>query len=406
MKFHPPVAKIISSFEAAHLEAYPKKILGSNMTSRRRKLSSQKELIAHCPNVTSVKLRPVLVPLDPPLRTASGVMANAPLVLVDVETDAGVTGHAYFFTYSPTVLPAAARLAADVGKLAEGQPLHPRELMQSIRRRFVLLGTPGLLDMALAGIDMALWDAHARSVGLPLSRLLGGDPKPIKAYASFGMDGLQRAVTSAEQSVEAGFLAVKIKIGYPTLREDLDVVNAVLKALGDKAELMIDYNQALSVPEALRRTRALDDFGLAWIEEPIACDDLSGHSQIRQDLRTAIQLGENSWGPKGMLAMIRQGASDLAMPDLMKVGGVSGWLDAVAICEAHGMPISNHFYQEASAHLLAITPFAHYLEYFGIADGVLAAPLKVTNGYATASNSPGSGVEWDEDAVKKYAVQV
>jgi mandelate racemase len=333
-------------------------------------------------------------------------MANAPLVLVDVHTSAGVTGHAYFFTYSPTVLPAAARLASDVATLIENQPLQPRELMQTIRRRFVLLGTPGLLDMALAGIDMALWDAHARMSGLSLSRLVGGVPKPVKAYASFGMDGLQRAVVAAEKSVEAGFPAVKIKIGYSTFREDLEVVYAVLKALDDKAELMIDYNQALNVPEALRRTRGLDDLGLAWIEEPVSCQDLVGHAQIRHELRTAIQLGENSWGAKGILEMIRQGACDLAMPDLMKVGGVTGWLDAVAICEAHGVPVSNHFYQEASAHLLAVTPAAHYLEYFGIADGVLAEPMKVKNGFAIAVDSPGSGVKWDEDAVRKYAADV
>jgi mandelate racemase len=367
-------------------------------------VNSENQMSEQHPTVARVSLRPVLVPLDPPLRTASGVMASAPLVLVDVETEAGVTGHAYFFTYSPTVLPAATRLASDVAKLVEGQPLRPRELMHSVRRKFVLLGTPGLLDMALAGLDMALWDAHARIAGLPLSRLLGGEPKPIKAYASFGMDGLQRAITAAEKSVASGFLAVKIKIGYPTLREDLEVVNGVLKALDDKAELMIDYNQALSVPEALRRTRALDDLGLAWIEEPVACDDLVGHSQIRSELRTLVQLGENCWGPRGMQAMIRHGASDLAMPDLMKVGGVSGWLDAAALCEAHGMPISNHFYQEASAHLLALSPCAHYLEYFGIADGVLAEPLRVEGGFALATSAPGSGITWDEGAVNKYAV--
>lgn len=368
-------------------------------------MNRTEEASTSTPSVTRVVTRPVLVPLNPPLRTASGVMAHAPLVLIDIETDAGVTGHAYIFTYTPAVLPSVARLVSDIAKLIEGSPLHPRDVMQSLRNRFVLLGTPGLLDMALAGIDMALWDVHARVAGLPLSRLLGGQPKPIKAYASFGMDGLDEAVKAAERSVEAGFAAMKIKVGYETLREDLDVVHAVLAALGSHAELMLDYNQALNVPEALRRTRALDDLGLLWIEEPVRCDDLVGHARIARELRTSIQLGENAWGPRGMLAMIRHNASDLAMPDLMKIGGVSGWLDAVAICEAHGLPVSNHFFQEASAHLLALTPMAHYLEYFGIADGVLATPLRPSKGYVSASEAPGIGVEWDEDAVRRYAIE-
>lgn len=359
-----------------------------------------------CPTISQVTLRPVLAPLDSPLRTASGEMSSAPLVLVDISTDAGITGHAYFFTYSPSVLPAALRLGSDVAKLIEGQRLSPRDVMQSLRSRFVLLGTPGLLDMALAGIDMALWDAHARVSSLPLSCLLGGAPKPLRAYASYGMDGIERAVAAAESSLTAGFTAVKIKIGYATLREDLAVVKAVLQTLDNRAELMIDYNQSLNVNEALRRIHALDGLGLAWIEEPLAYDDLLGHAQIRQATQTPLQLGENAWGARGIETMLEQRASNFAMLDLMKVGGVSGWLDAAGLCGLRRMPVSNHFYQETSAHLLAVSPTAHYLEYFGIADAVMATPLTVDKGFATACTAAGSGVAWNEDAVRKYQVTV
>jgi mandelate racemase len=353
--------------------------------------------------VESVKVRPVMVPLEPPLRTASGVMASAPLALVDIATAHGVAGHAYVFAYTPILLPALTRLLEDLSKLLPGQPLAPRALMRKLRSRFVLPGTAGLLDMALAGLDMALWDAHARAAGQPLVRLLGGEPAPVKAYASFGMDGRERAVEAASKSAAAGFRAIKIKIGYPTLKEDLDVVRSVRAAIGPDVELMIDYNQALSVPEAIRRGHALDDEGLAWIEEPTLCDDLDGHAQISAALRTPLQLGENSWGPRGIRAMISQRASDLAMPDLMKVGGISGWLDAVAVCEANGVPVSNHFYQEMSAHLLALTPAAHYLEYFGLADAVLDTPATVVDGCVTPSDEPGGGVVWNEEAVARFA---
>ncbi|WP_341318736.1 enolase C-terminal domain-like protein [Paraburkholderia sp. IMGN_8] len=357
---------------------------------------------ANVPEVASVRIRPVMVPLDPPLRTASGVMASAPLVLVDIGTEGGCVGHAYIFTYTPTVLPAVTRLLEDVSRLLIGEPLAPKAIMRKLRSRFVLLGTPGLMDMALAALDMAMWDAHARASGQSLVRLLGGEPRPIKAYASFGMDGLERALDVAASSVEVGFRAIKIKIGYPTLKEDLDVIRNVRRVIGLDIDLMVDYNQALSVPEAIRRGHALDGEGLTWIEEPTACDDLDGHAQIASALRTPLQLGENSWGAKGMMTMISRRASDLAMPDLMKIGGVTGWLDAVSICEAWGVPVSNHFYQEMSAHLLALSPVAQYLEYFGLADAVLAAPSVSIKGYVTPSDNPGGDVGWNEDAVFRF----
>lgn len=353
--------------------------------------------------VENVRVRPVMVPLEPPLRTASGVMATAPLALVDVATTHGVVGHAYVFAYTPVLLPALARLLEDVSALLPGRRLAPRALMQKLRSRFVLPGTAGLLDMALAGLDMALWDAHARAAGQPLVRLLGGEPRPVKAYASFGMDGRERAIEAASKSAAAGFRGIKIKIGYATLKEDLDVLRGVRAAIGPDVELMVDYNQALSVPEAIRRGHALDEEGLAWIEEPTLHDDLDGHARIAAELKTPLQLGENSWGPRGLQTMIARRASDLAMPDLMKVGGIGGWLDAVAVCEANGVPVSNHFYQEMSAHLLALTPAAHYLEYFGLADAVLEQPAVVVDGCVTPSEQPGGGVTWNEDAVKRFA---
>jgi mandelate racemase len=330
------------------------------------------------------------------------VMASAPLVLVDVASDSGVVGHAYVCTYAPSVLPAMTKLLEDISGQLVGEPAAPKTVMGRIRSRLVLLGTPGLMDMALAGLDMALWDLHARMSRLPLVRLLGGEPEPIKAYASFGMDGLQRAVEAAERGVEAGFRAIKIKIGYPTLKQDLEVVRGVRRVIGADIDLMVDYNQALNVPEAIRRCHALDDEGLAWIEEPTLCEDLDGHARIAEAIKTPLQLGENVWGPRGMMAMLSRRASDLAMADLMKIGGVTGWLEAVSMCEAAGVPVSNHFYQEMSAHLLALSSCTHYLEYFGLADAVLARASVPLGGLVKPDDLPGSGIEWDEDAVAHY----
>lgn len=354
--------------------------------------------------IVRVSARPVNAPLSRPLRTASGVMESAPLVLVDLETDTGLTGHAYAFAYTPVLLGALTQATRDVGHLLEGQELLPHALTQALRARFRLAGTPGLLDMALGALDIAAWDAHAKSAGLPLVRLLGGQAIDLPAYASFGMDGADDLSRACAMAVQQGFGAVKIKIGYPTVAEDLAVVRAVKRAIGTDVALLIDYNQSLSVPDAVHRCGLLDGEGLGWIEEPTRYDDTVGHARIAAETKTALQLGENLWGPSAIAESLAAGASDLMMPDLIKVGGVSGWLAASAVCQAARIPVSNHFFQEASVHLMAVTPTAHFVEYFDLAGPVLRTPLRLRDGKVRASDEPGLGLAWNEEAIARYAV--
>jgi mandelate racemase len=341
--------------------------------------------------------------LREPLNTASGAATAAPLVLIDVSAENDRTGHAYIFTYRSDVLQAVTALINDLARHLVGQPITPRAAIGRLRRDFLLLGTPGLVDMALAGLDVALWDLHARTADAPLVRLLGGEPTAIKAYASYGMDGVDRAADAAAEAMAAGFTAIKLKIGYKTLGDDLAVIHAVRKVVGPTVDVMVDYNQSLTVPEAMRRCHALDDENLAWIEEPVRYDDLNGHARIAEATATPLQLGENSWGPAGTLALLTHRACDLVMLDLVKVGGISGWLNAAAVCEVFSAPVSNHFNQETSAHLIALTDRPHCLEFYGLADAVIETPLQAVDGYVTPCETPGNGIEWDEDAVARFA---
>ncbi len=355
------------------------------------------------PRIVSIRVRAVKAPFERPLKTASGVMEAAPLVLLDIETSANCTGHAYAFCYTPVVQPALTELTRSVGALLEGQFLHPASVMEALRRRFILLGTRGLLDMVLATIDTALWDAHAKWLGKPLVEVLGGAARPLPAYASFGMEDGETLVQLSTQAVTSGFKAVKIKLGHESFADDLAIVRAVKSAIGD-VFLLIDYNQSLGSAEALRRCRALDDEGLFWIEEPCRYDNMEGHAAVTAAATTPLQLGENLWGPVDVAQSMRAKASDLMMPDLMKVGGVTGWMQVAAMCHAARMPVSNHFFQEASAHVMAVTPTAQLVEYFDLAGPVLRRSLDVRDGYVQACAEPGTGVEWNEEAIQQYAV--
>jgi mandelate racemase len=240
--------------------------------------------------------------------------------------------------------------------------------------------------------------------GLPLVRLLGGAPRPIPAYGASGYDGAEGSARIAAEWIARGVKGVKAKIGYPSVREDLAVVRAMRHAVGGDVALMVDYNQSLSPIEAIERVRALDGEGLTWIEEPTLAEDFTGHARIAREAATPIQCGENWWGPLEMRKAIDAGAADYMMLDVMKIGGVSGWLRAAALGEAHAIRLSNHLFSEVSAHLMCVTPTAHWLEYAEWFAPVLEQPLAIVDGCATPDERPGSGIEWDEQAISRYMV--
>ena len=156
----------------------------------------------------------------------------------------------------------------------------------------------------------------------------------------------------------------------------------------------------------MARCHALDDRGLAWIEEPIVYDNLAGSAQLAAELKTPIQIGENFYGPRAAALALELGACDLIMPDMMRIGGVTGWLRTAALAGARGVPMSTHLYPEISAHLMRVTETAHWLEWQDWGDPIVQAPFAVEDGNLIIPDRPGVGIAWNEDAVAKYAYEV
>jgi len=338
-----------------------------------------------------------------PHQTASGVITESPLVLTDVVTDAGISGHSIVFTYTSAALKPTAELIRNFEVLVKGEVLAPIAIEQKLAKRFRLLGTQGLVGMALAAIDMALWDALARVHDISIVRLLGGAEKPVRPYGAIGYDGVEGCAKAAERWATQGFTGIKAKIGYPMVQEDVAVVRAMRKAAGNDMAIMVDYNQCLAPIEAVERLRVLDDEGITWVEEPVLAHDYAGHALVAREARTPIQCGENWWGTLDMRHAIEAQASDFVMPDVMKIGGVTGWLRAAALAHAKNIPMSNHLWPEISARLLCCTPTAHWLEYADWWNPILAEPLRVEKGMAIIGDAIGTGVDWNEDAVRRFA---
>lgn len=353
----------------------------------------------------SVTARPVVVPLRRPVVSRVGLFDAWPMILIDLTTEEGVVGRAYLEPYLKDAMRYIVAAIADLAAARTGKPIAPLDDFRQGQRMLNLVGCEGVALIAVSGLDMAAWDALAKAAGKPLAAYLGGTIGSVPAYNSNGLWLTDPAKLDAEAAAlrdEGGFSGLKLRLGRDRLADDLAAIAAVRRAVGDDAELMVDFNQGMSLGDAMHRCRALDDQGLFWLEEPIAYGNLAGHAQLARDLRTPVQIGENFYGPRALHQALAMAACDYVMPDLMRIGGVTGWLRAAAIAGGAGVAMSSHLYPEFSAHLLRVTETAHWLEWQDWADPVLAAPFPVAGGQVTIPDRPGAGIAWDEAAVRRY----
>ncbi|MBK7529744.1 enolase C-terminal domain-like protein [Piscinibacter sp.] len=354
----------------------------------------------------SVRVRAVLVPLKRKVVSRVGFFDRWPLILIDLQTKEGIVGRSYLEPYlqaSPRyIMPAI----SDLVEARKGKPLAPMADFQAGRKSLNLIGYEGVAMIANAGIDMAGWDALAKAADVPLAVLLGGTVGSVPAYNSNGLwltdpDSLHDE--AAELAAEGGFDAFKLRLGRDQLEDDLRAISQVRAAVGSNAKLMVDFNQGLTLGDAIRRCHALDELGLYWFEEPTTYNNLEGYAQLAAELRTPLQLGENFYGPRELYRAISMRAGDYVMPDMMRIGGVSGWLRSVPIAAAAGIEVSTHLYPEVSAHLMRVTETAHWLEWQDWADPILKEPFPVVAGQLQIPHRAGIGIEWDEDAVRRFA---
>ena len=257
----------------------------------------------------------------------------------------------------------------------KGEPVAPLDLWGKLAQRFALIGVQGIVRMAMAGFDVAAWDALAIAAGVPLATLLGGDAAadPRLQQLRARPDGAPEQVADeAEKLLAGGFRAVKLRLGYPTLQEDLAAVRAVRARIGDGIALMVDYNQALDVargagarPRARRRGHLLArraDPPRRLCRLRAARARAEDADPDRREFLAAVGDGGGARGRR----------RDYVMPDLERIGGVTGWQRAAALAAAHGIKMSSHLFPEVSAHLLAATPTCHFLEYVDWADRIVA----------------------------------
>jgi L-alanine-DL-glutamate epimerase-like enolase superfamily enzyme len=265
-----------------------------------------------------------------------------------------------------------------------------------------------ITSLALAAIDTALWDLKCRKAALPLHLMAGGAQSRIPLYTTEG--GWLHIETSAlvddaVRAKEMGFGGAKVKIGRPHVSEDVARLEAVRKAVGPSFEIMTDANQRFTVDEAIRRARCLTPIDIAWLEEPLTADDISGHARLSQSTTLPVAVGESLYSHLHFREYLQQGACSIVQVDVARIGGITPWLKVAHLAECFNVPVCPHFLMELHVSLCAAVPNARWVEYIPQLDSLTEHPMRIENGHAIPSSDPGLGIAWDFKAIKRATVE-
>lgn len=355
--------------------------------------------------VRSVETSYYRLPLPESGDAGHGRLTHEELILVRVAAD-GLSGLGYAYTIGRGGRAIRALIEHDLAPLLVGQAVDdPAAVWARLWSALLYVGRGGLASFAIASVDVALWDLKARALGQPLYRLFGGTSRPIPAYGSgvdlpLSPDALLRQV---EGFLARGFRGVKVKVGRPDPTDDEARVGAVRRLIGDERDLMVDANMGWTAEQAIERGRRLERFNLRWLEEPTIPEDVAGHARIAAALETPVALGESLHSPWEFERYLAEGAVEVVQLDPITLGGLTPWWRVARAAAERGLPLSSHYADELSAHLLAAAAWPLYLEKHAFAlDPYLEEPQAVVGGSVRPSERPGHGIRFAEAALAPY----
>ena len=332
-----------------------------------------------------------------------GTITAFELVTVRLRDEGGTEGVGYTYTVGTGGAAVHALVSRDLAPLLAGRDAERiEELWQTMWWALHYGGRGGAQVLAISAVDIALWDLRARRQDAPLWRLLGGFDPRVPCYAGgidldFPLDALLR---QTDDHLARGFRAIKMKVGRPSLRDDVERVRGMRNHVGDGFPLMVDANMRWSVDDAIRAARALAEFDPVWLEEPTIPDDVRGHARIVREGGLPVAAGENLHTLHEFRQLIEAGGVTFPEPDVTNCGGVTTFLKVAHLAEAFNLPVTSHGAHDVTVHLLAAVPNRSYLEAHGFGlDRFIAEPLRIEAGMAIAPNRAGHGVEFDWKAL-------
>jgi L-alanine-DL-glutamate epimerase-like enolase superfamily enzyme len=358
--------------------------------------------------ITALRTKIVHLPLAKPILSAIFEIRSADCVLVYLDTDQGITGEGLVFAINNRRLSVIHEMVRSLEPLVIGlDPTLAGGFYKQAWGELNFLGHSGVSILGLASIDNALWDLRGKAAGLNVSRLLGAVTTSVPTYASGGL-WLSSSIDELQKEADAfrakGFRAMKTRVGNRDHDGDVARIRALRAAVGPDVKLMVDANQQMSLPQALRMGRALEEFNLTWFEEPLPYWNHEGEAALAAALDTPIASGETVHTSRGIHEMLKLKSADILMPDLQRMGGATEFLRAGTLAQAYDIPVSSHLFSEMSLSLLAALPNAIFLEHMPWFAQIYREPIELdADGRAVVPERPGWGFSFDPDAVSHFA---
>ncbi|OHC14998.1 L-talarate/galactarate dehydratase [Stutzerimonas kunmingensis] len=355
--------------------------------------------------ISWIGLRAVELPLQRPVSDAKVLtgrqlpLASVSLLFVELQSQQG--HHGLGFSYSlRTGGPAQYAHARELAPLLLGEdPNDTARLWSRLSWASASIGRSGLAVQSIAAFDTALWDLKARRAGLPLAKLLGAHRDAVPCYNTSGgylQAPIEEVIERAEASRARGIGGIKLKVGQPDRHADLRRVAALRRHFGDEAALMVDVNQQWDRTSAARMGRALEEFELTWIEEPLDAHDLEGHAALAAQLITPVGTGEMLGSAAEVCAFVERGAVDVIMHDAPRIGGFTPFLQVAEAARRRGIVMAPHFVMELHIHLAAAYEHATWVEHFEWLEPLFQERLEISDGCMQVPTRPGLGLSLSE----------
>ncbi len=358
--------------------------------------------------ITDVRTVLVNIPFEKPLRTSIHSFGCAGCVLVFIDTDAGITGESYVFSFNVARLKVFdAMIQSFKPELLGEDPHYTEKIWQKIWREINFFGHKGVTLFGLSAIDVACWDVKGKAAGRPIYKLLGAVRDQVPVYASGGLwlsQTIDELVKEAKDFIAQGFRYMKLRIGKPYIEEDVERVRAVHQIIGHNIGLMVDANQAFNLTHAIKLGRRLEEFNLIWYEEPVAAYDLEGSARVAAALDVPIASGETDYTRYGFRQMLEMKAADVLMPDLARMGGYTDFLKVAHMAEAYEVPVSPHIFSEQSLQIMGVIPNGTYLEHMPWFAPLFREKIEIKNGMVEIPNRPGTGFTFDLNKIEEYRI--
>lgn len=342
-------------------------------------------------------------PLTRPISDATHTLTEISFIIVRIQTKGGVVGESYMlsFQYSHNAIAGALK---DVGEMILGQNVYDTvKVFEKINGANEYFGLEGINRWAQAAYNIAMWDAWAKTLGQPIWKLLGTSRAKVPIYGSGGWISysVEELIAEVTGYKKRGFKAVKIKVGKPDWREDLERLKLVREAVGNGIDIMMDANQGMNVPDALNLAKSARALNIHWFEEPIDHTDFQGYQAIRNEAGISIAMGEREYSSLPLRELLLRNAIDIWQPDILRIGGVEAWRNSAALAAAFNIPVLPHFYKDYDIPLLCTIPNGAGAESFDWIDPLIDHPLQIVDGFASPHDRPGWGFGFKDEFLKE-----